>query len=281
MHSMRHAVPIALAGALALVSHSLHARDGAMKIDQSCVAAGCFPGDAPGFPVTIAGGGSYVLTSDLNLSGVPQGTYGIQLTAPIAASVDLDLAGHTLDGRGSCSGNPVTSCSGGFGLRGIDIDTYGLAVRVHDGSVRGIAGTGIVAGAAGAGSSIENVTVTECSDTAIYPGIQYGGAIHLRNVRMTRNGQGGIASAITSRLDFDGGIVSGNGVRGVEVTTGATIRNVSFSDNAGFALRTTGAMALRGNSFVNNNGGGTNPQWSIAAVRDMGANVCVDDGTCP
>jgi hypothetical protein len=28
--------------------------EGEFEIDQACVAVGCFPGDAPGFPVTLA-----------------------------------------------------------------------------------------------------------------------------------------------------------------------------------------------------------------------------------
>ena len=48
------------------------ATEGALEINQACVAGGCFPGDTAGFPVTIATRGNYELTSNLTLDNTDQ-----------------------------------------------------------------------------------------------------------------------------------------------------------------------------------------------------------------
>jgi hypothetical protein len=49
----------------------IFASDGQLEINQACaVNTGCFPGDDPGFPVTITQPGSYRLTGNLDLSAV-------------------------------------------------------------------------------------------------------------------------------------------------------------------------------------------------------------------
>ena len=68
--------------AVLLLAAPALATDGVLEINQTCaVPTGCFPGDTPGFPVTItstssvAGAGSFRLTSnltttDLNVDGI-------------------------------------------------------------------------------------------------------------------------------------------------------------------------------------------------------------------
>ena len=47
----------------------VQASDGVSEINQVCaLQTGCFSGDAPGFPVTISAAGSYLLTSNLEIS---------------------------------------------------------------------------------------------------------------------------------------------------------------------------------------------------------------------
>ena len=60
---IRIALGVAIASALG--AGATHAGDGRLEINQSCIATGCFPGDAPGFPVETQEGKSYVLTSSL------------------------------------------------------------------------------------------------------------------------------------------------------------------------------------------------------------------------
>jgi hypothetical protein len=53
---------------LLLFAPTALALDGAFEVNQTCALAGCFPGDAPGFPVSLPDPGHYVLTSDLATS---------------------------------------------------------------------------------------------------------------------------------------------------------------------------------------------------------------------
>ena len=69
------------------------AADGVVEINQACALAGCFAGDAAGFPVSITSSGSYVLTSDL----APGATDAISIPAD---DVTVDLNGFTIAGTG-------------------------------------------------------------------------------------------------------------------------------------------------------------------------------------
>ena len=116
------------------------AADGALEINAACVSGGCFAGDDPGFPVEIVSAGSYMLTSNLQVSGGD--TTGIAVSA---SGVTLDLNGFTLQGPTTCTGIPVTSCSDTGTGSGIDAAT-GTAIR--NGSVIGFGNNGIDAGRA-------------------------------------------------------------------------------------------------------------------------------------
>jgi hypothetical protein len=51
---------------LVFISASVTAADGRYEINQTCAEqTGCFPGDSPGFPITIEGSGSYIFTGSL------------------------------------------------------------------------------------------------------------------------------------------------------------------------------------------------------------------------
>jgi hypothetical protein len=52
-------------GIASIAATTAIASDGRFEINQSCVATGCFPGDAAGFPVQTQANESYVLTSDI------------------------------------------------------------------------------------------------------------------------------------------------------------------------------------------------------------------------
>ncbi len=70
--------------------------DGVLEINQACVATGCFPGDAPGFPVRIPAPGSYRLTSDLDVTGepIPQDVTAIEI--PFTSNVRIGLNSYSI-----------------------------------------------------------------------------------------------------------------------------------------------------------------------------------------
>ena len=77
------------------------AAPGQLEINQTCATqTGCFPGDSPGFPVTIDGqaGRSYLLTSDLILPNAS--TDGIVVGT---TSVGIDLNNFEIV-RSGCEG---------------------------------------------------------------------------------------------------------------------------------------------------------------------------------
>ena len=261
------------------------ASEGALEINQDCVAVGCFAGDDPGFPVTITQGGRYRLTSDLDMQVASPAAHGLEIASPEDSSVDLDFGGFSLDGRGRCTGNPVTSCTSfvNGGLTGISASD-GIVVRIHDGTVRGMQGPGLgLTGLAG-GSSFENVTVTECNTAGFsFAGIilqaELNSAVRLVNVRASRNRVGGLH--IVAPAFVTGATVAGNGGYGLQGgLPGITVRESAFSDNAGFGVTAASAFALGTSSFFNNNANAANPQYSLPNLRDMGGNVC-GDGACP
>ena len=158
---------------------------GAFEINQDCVAVGCFAGDAAGFPVTITQSGAYVLTSDLVVTTSSKDGIDIQ-----ADQVDLDLNGYTLDGGGSCTGTPVSTCSSAFGGTGIEIAVSSASahIRVHNGTVRGFDNTGIWGGDVGDGIVLEHLTVAENSPHGIwFPSNAYPSTVRMSDSMIVRN----------------------------------------------------------------------------------------------
>ena len=98
------------ATALVLLALATVARagDGVIEINQArALAGGITPADTAGFPVEINAPGSYILTSDLIVSGVD--TIGIQA---LTSEVTLDLNGFRIVGPVTCTGAGATlSCS--------------------------------------------------------------------------------------------------------------------------------------------------------------------------
>jgi len=138
-----------LAGALvtgmaAALGHagSVAAGELALEIDQLCALNdGCFPGDDPGFPVTITASGRYHLTSNLTIPDTTVG--GIFVDAD---DVEIDLGGFVVQGPVVCSGTPlVCTPSTGF-ADGIESALGNGGVQVRDGTVRGMPGDGLSLG---------------------------------------------------------------------------------------------------------------------------------------
>ncbi len=84
--------------------------DGVLEINRSCaVQTGCFPGDAPGFPVTLTAAAparSVRLTGDLTV------VTGADTAIDVSVNgATIDLGGFRIVAPAVCSGVPVTSCT--------------------------------------------------------------------------------------------------------------------------------------------------------------------------
>lgn len=115
-----------------------------VTIDQNKALAGNITaGDSAGFPITITQSGSYKLTGNLM---VPAGAKGIVVTAP---QVTIDMNGFSLIGPSTCTrdiGTKAVACSYADGTtHGIDASA-GSGTAVRNGTVKGFAGHGILAG---------------------------------------------------------------------------------------------------------------------------------------
>ena len=159
-----------------LLSAPASAADGALEINQACVATGCFPGDDPGFPVGITTAGAYRLTSNLL---VPAATHGIDIQAD---GVRLDLGGFRIEGPIRCSGGcPPPGV--GAGIWSAGRGTEGCSVA--NGSVVGFAADGVRLGAL---ASVHDLTVTDVAGIGLSLS---GGSVVVGN-RILRTGSSGI-----------------------------------------------------------------------------------------
>lgn len=227
----------AVFAALIIGQGSALAVDGTVLIDQNrAMAGGITPGDAPGFPVTISVPGSYKLSGNLTVTGGS----GIVITAN---GVTLDLNGFTIDGGGTCTGTPVTSCSGGSGARGVDAESVNNA-HIRNGVVRGFQNQGVSVAPFTTGYSIvEDIRATENGNDGIK---MQGGTGIIRGSTSNRNGASGISAS-------DGALVIANVVSG----------------NKGAGLFFFGAGGYKNNVSTGN---GTSVSGSSAL--NLGSNVC-------
>ncbi|HRG15904.1 MAG TPA: hypothetical protein PLB00_07900 [Pseudomonadota bacterium] len=254
--------------------------EGEFEIDQACVATGCFPGDAPGFPITLVNDGAYRLTSDIAVSG-GLAVNGIEITA---RRVDLDLGGFSVQGGGECILNPDLQCSGAAAGRGIVQSSAGTLLRIHDGAVVGMGSGGIVAFALSYGSSFENLTILGNAGGLPLVVSDAGGQVpvQMRGIRCVRNeGNCGIFNN-GARLQVSDSVFSEND-SGLIVGFGSVVTDCLFTRNIGFGLsggNPSTQVAFGRNYFSENNGSDASAQYSIGVARDMGHNVC-GDGSCP
>jgi len=227
---MRIAIQLAV-GSLLLLASPVLAVDGVREINHACAtsASGCFPGDAGGYPVTIASTGSYRLTSDLLPSTTAQTAISIE-----ASLVNVDLNHFGIRG-------PWTSGGCGTGNAGVGVlasdATIGVGVRngiVSGMSVHGIALVGI-------GSRVEGVvSLLNCTT-----GIFLGSWAHISDSQALKNGAHGIVveegSIITRSIAGDNGAY---GLLGNE--PGVLITDSAASSNALTGIITvTGGMVAR------------------------------------
>lgn len=159
MHATPRPLPIALAVALATVTLTGAA---VREIDQACALPGCFPGDGPGFPITISAGGEYRLTSNIDTRFVaaPENVTAIEVLSAVSG-VDIDLNGFEVRGPVTCVQGTANCSPAGFGtgVRG----ATGTSVR--DGSIRGFGANGVSLSGAG---RVERIRAWDNGGVGIY-----------------------------------------------------------------------------------------------------------------
>lgn len=236
------------------------AGDGILEINQTCATqTGCFPGDAAGFPVTLAVPGSYRLTSNLNFNSVlgqPTEDF-IEITGP---RISLDLNGFGIRCGNSLLGTP---CTGG-GASGVHIAAE--AVRVENGFISGMSFSGIETGAGANEVVVERVTVSE---SRIH-GIDLGGRNSIvRNCQVTSNGGIGIQNG---NLESQrGSITEGNFVHanlGTGIHAYGTIRNNVVRDNGDRGIWALSNL-VEGNEVGGNGGDGIRVSGGALVVRNV------------
>ena len=268
---------------LALLPLVAKASPGALEINQDCVAVGCFAGDTPGYPVTITQPGSYILTSDL----APPGNINTNAIEVVASVVDIDLNGHTIDGGGSCTGTPVTSCTGYAGSTGVHFSNNGNpgVFHLHGGTLRGFSNGGILIFDSGDGTVLDHLTSTQNSYGAFIIANDTLTTTRIRDSQFVRNFQSGLTVANGSnRLLIENSTAVGNSTYGfVMGSSSVAVGNrISSNGNLGLVCGSAGsACGLGQNVFSVNNGGGGAAQFQITTLRDMGGNVCLEKAACP
>jgi hypothetical protein len=262
---------IAVAGALLpcflLVPGSARASDGRLEINQACVATGCFPGDAPGFPVQTAAGQSYVLTSSL---AVPDAnTTAIQLGDNSA----LDLGGFRIEGVTSCSASPTLCTNTGTG-----IGVAASSGSVRNGRIRQMGSHGI----RGSGLVVENVIVDGNGGDGISGA---GGPVGwmVRSCRIQLNGGDGIDLNVGGGSDgalVERNVIRRNGATGV-IGVELLIRDNAIVGNDSYGIGSNaggGTVAAYGGNYLTDNFG-ANPE--VSGGVQLGPNSCNGNPTCP
>jgi len=248
--STRGGLFAAFASLLSVIVHAtpVLAGDGVREINQTCaVQTGCFPGDSAGFPVLIgslAGGRAFRLTSDLVLA-----TATVDAIVIGVSDVDLDLAGFSIRGPVSCSGDPIV-CTPATGS-GAGVSSSGLSngVAVHGGSVVGM----------GVGVSLGNRAVARELRVRSnrLEGVKALGDARIESVIAFQNGNTGIS--LQSGL-VSGNVSQGNGKVGIFFSgsngTTATARNNVVRANETNGIQAGSTLLASGNVATLNAGDG-------------------------
>jgi hypothetical protein len=203
------------------------ATDGVLEINQACaVNTGCFPGDDPGFPVTIIQSGSYRLTSSLDLSAEGVNISGVAASVP---AVMLDLGGFQIAGPTTCSGSGILiECnpgSTGVGSAGVLFTINATAGVVQNGIVRNMTNFGVLSQATG---------------------------LRAQGITAVHNGRDGISSGQGSLVLSSAAIQ--NGQDGIDVNTGSVVDGITSIGNGSNGIRGQGTGSLVTRTSVRGNG---------------------------
>ncbi len=232
-----------LLATLLLAPASALAVDGVREINEACALTGCFPGDAPGFPVQIEEPGSYVLTGNLDVGGSASAS-GIEVDAATDGAVTIDLNGFSIAGPVSCTGTPVTSCSPsgpGIGIEApFSQSTY---VTVRNGTIRGMGSTAV---SCGSDCTVLDIVAEENGTIGL---VNANGTAVFRRIVTRRNGGDGMFVKGT----VEDVISEGNGGRGIFANPFSRIRGVEVLDNGGNGVRCFSCSLL--DSAIEGNGG--------------------------
>jgi len=231
--------------------------DGVLEINQTCaVETGCFPGDGPGFPVSVTQPGSYRLTGSLDLSAEGVNVSGIAVDVPAAT---IDLGGFHISGPTSCSGGGAgidcNPSSTGGGSAGVQFSINATAGVVQNGIVRNMTNFGILSQAKGL--RVQDVTAIHNGRDGI---TGREGALIVNSVAV-ENGQDGID--VNTGSVVDGVTTVGNGNNGVEgqgsggvVTRSSARHNGMHGYHLGLYYRFGRNNASSDNQLTNLCGGG-------------------------
>lgn len=236
-------VLFSFAALMVLTSARAFAIDGVVLINQNTSVSG-LPGCGSSVPIVICNPGSYRLPSNLTITG---NTDAIVINAD---NVTLDLNGFIILGPGTCTGFPVSSCTG----QGIGIVSIGSDVSVLNGSVVGFS-FGI--SLEGLGGLVERVHATFNGSSIFGDGIFVSSGI-VRLSTATSNFFGIVVN--------DEGIAESNTARGnatgIVVNRGSAIGNVLLGNTKGLSLLQTtyGSNSLQNNGTNVFNGGGATSQ---------------------
>jgi hypothetical protein len=254
-------------------------RDGRWAIDKACVPVGCFPNDAPGFPVEITVPGSYLLTSDLDVRNEAN---SIDATAILisARAVDLDLGGFSIRGPVNCVGEPLV-CSPNLGNGvGIRVLNSAIGARVHDGAVGGFGAYGIQVEAplarlsalrlsdhrltailvSGQSARIEQVAIAACGGSGVFMTGMAGSIVQSSASNLLASGlsAGAAASLMGNVVDLPYGVAYGLYAGNGSLLSG----NVAAGADTAIGLG-SGALAIHNHSTVANN-------WAIVLGASSG-----------
>jgi len=268
---MNRLIQSSILAAAALMLTPAIADEGAYEISPLCVDTGCFDGDSPGFPVTIANPGRYVLTGSLDLNNAtnPFNTSAITVGTPAGpADAIIDLNGFEIRGPVTCDGTPVTSCAGDPGSGSGILLLSNSRATILNGRIQGMGAFGIRCNTGGTFCRIENVIVEQNRDGGIFSNSVNGGSID--NVTALRNGDFGILQSrgsirnsvsrgnqgvgiTANRSNVDSTMSESNGSHGI--TAGGVIRNSTFSSNGGDGILCNSCSAFE-NQIRSNDGFG-------------------------
>ena len=273
---------------------------GQLEINATCaVQTGCFPGDAPGYPVTISSSGAYRLTSSLLQTEIP-GFSTPQTAIQISADgVDLDLGGFRI----ACSSAILGTCSGG----GHGVLVSGKAARIRNGSIDGMPGSGIYATSPGA--VIEDMRVANSG----LSGISTSTSARITRCTALSNGNSGISAS--GRSSITASVSEGNATRGISTIASlvsgnvvtanlgdgirafnSSIRDNQVSFNDGIGIDASIGSNLTGNVVIGNDDVGAdlgsssvyrdnqfrnNGLGTVTGGINAGGNACDDSLVCP
>ncbi len=247
-----------------LAASGARAAEGVIEINQArALAGGVTVGDSPGFPVTLSTPGSYVLTSDLTVTGTS--AHGIQVSAD---DISIDLGGFRIQGPVSCSGlgSAVTCSPSGAG---IGIAANGRTrIRIERGTTRGFGGGGI-----STGNRARILAVNAESNATI--GIVVGEGSQVSESSAYQNGSYGIFAYPDSVLSHNTSV--SNYWTGIYGSSGASIVGNTAADNGADGISANAGSNVRENSVRLNEDDGI-AAGSGAFVSDNSATSNAGDG---